>query len=210
VLEAAGVAVFALTGALVAARKRMDPFGFILLATVTGVGGGTLRDLLLDRRVFWIEAPSDVMLCTAVALTAWAIAYVKPGMLDGWGAKRLLIWADAAGLALFAVVGAQKGLAAGVPVLSAIAFGAMTATFGGIIRDLLAGDRPMVLWSRDFYVTAAAAGAGATVGLAQMGLDARLVMLGGLAAGFGLRAGSLLFGWSFPKLPGSDTPPPSG
>lgn len=205
-LEAAGVAVFALTGALVAARKRMDPFGFILLATVTGVGGGTLRDLLLDRRVFWIEAPSDVMLCTAVALTAWAIAYVKPGMLDGWGAKRLLIWADAAGLALFAVVGAQKGLASGVPIASAIALGAMTATFGGIIRDILAGERPMVLWSRDFYVTAAAAGAGATVGLAQMGLDARLVMLGGLAAGFGLRAGSLLFGWSFPKLPGNDAP----
>lgn len=205
-LEAAGVAVFALTGALVAARKRMDPFGFILLATVTGVGGGTLRDLLLDRRVFWIEAPSDVMLCTAVALAAWAIAYAKPGMLDGWGAKSLLIWADAAGLALFAVVGAQKGLASGVPIPSAIAFGAMTATFGGIIRDIIAGDRPMVLWSRDFYVTAAAAGAGATVGLAQMGLDPRLVMLGGLAAGFGLRAGSLLFGWSFPKLPGDDTP----
>lgn len=208
-LEAAGVVVFALTGALVAARKRMDPFGFILLATVTGVGGGTLRDLLLDRRVFWIEAPSDVMLCTAVALAAWAIAYARPGMLDGWGAKRLLIWADAAGLALFAVVGAQKGLAAGVPIPSAIAFGAMTATFGGIIRDIIAGDRPMVLWSRDFYVTAAAAGAGATVGLAQMGLAPILVMLGGLGAGFGLRAGSILFGWSFPKLPGDDAPPPS-
>lgn len=208
-LEAAGVVVFALTGALVAARKRMDPFGFILLATVTGVGGGTLRDLLLDQRVFWIEAPSDVMLCTVVALAAWAIAYARPGMLDGWGAKRLLIWADAAGLALFAVVGAQKGLAAGVPIPSAIAFGAMTATFGGIIRDIIAGDRPMVLWSRDFYVTAAAAGAGATVGLAQMGLAPILVMLGGLGAGFGLRAGSILFGWSFPKLPGDDAPPPS-
>lgn len=205
-LEAAGVVVFALTGALVAARKRMDPFGFILLATVTGVGGGTLRDLLLDRRVFWIEAPSDVMLCTAVALGSWVIACFKPGTLDGWGAKRLLIWADAAGLALFAVVGAQKGLAAGVPIPSAIAFGAMTATFGGIIRDIIAGDRPMVLWSRDFYVTAAAAGAGATVGLAQMGLAPVLVMLGGIAVGFGLRAGSILFGWSFPKLPGDDAP----
>jgi uncharacterized membrane protein YeiH len=177
VLEAAGVVVFALTGALVAARKRMDPFGFILLATVTGVGGGTLRDLLLDQRVFWIEAPSDVLLCSAVALTAWAIAYFKPGTLDGWGAKRLLIWADAAGLALFAVVGAQKGLAAGVPIPSAIAFGAMTATFGGI-----------------------------TVLLSHLGLSTPLVMLGGVVAGFGLRAGSILFGWSFPKLPGDDTP----
>ena len=203
-LEAAGVAVFALTGALVAARKRMDPFGFVLLTTVTGVGGGTLRDLLLDRRVFWIEAPSDVMLCSAVALAAWAIAYLRPGRLDGWAAKRLLLWADAAGLALFAVIGTQKGLAAGVPALSAIALGAMTATFGGIIRDIIAGDRTLVLWNRDFYVTAAAAGATTTVLLTQAGLDPRLVALGGLVAGFGLRAGSILLGWSFPKLPGEE------
>jgi uncharacterized membrane protein YeiH len=209
VLEAAGVAVFALTGALVAARKRMDPFGFILLATVTGVGGGTLRDLLLDGRVFWIEAPSDVVLCSAVALAAWGLAYSRPGMLDGWAAKRLLLWADAAGLALFAVVGAQRALAAGVPILSAVALGAMTATFGGILRDILAGDRPLVLWSRDFYVTAAAAGAAGTVLLAQLGLDPRLAMLGGLAAGFGLRAGSLLLGWSFPNLPGDGPSRPS-
>lgn len=203
-LEAAGVAVFALTGALVAARKRMDPLGFILLATVTGVGGGTLRDLLLDRRVAWIEAPSDVMLCSAVALAAWAVAYLQPGRLDGWGAKSLLLWADAAGLALFAVIGTQKGLAAGVPALSAIALGTMTATFGGIIRDILAGDRPLVLWSRDFYVTAAAAGAAATALATQLQLAPALVMASGLAAGFGLRAGSLLLGWSFPKLPGDE------
>lgn len=203
-LEAAGVAVFALTGALVAARKRMDPFGFILLATVTGVGGGTLRDLLLDRQVFWIEAPSDVVLCSAVALAAWTIAYLRPGRLDGWPAKRLLLWADAAGLALFAVIGTQKGLAAGVPALSAIALGAMTATFGGIIRDILAGDRPLVLWSRDFYVTAAAAGAAVTAASTHLQLAPAAVMAGGLAAGFGLRAGSLLLGWSFPKLPGDE------
>ena len=203
-IEAAGVAVFALTGALVAARKGMDPFGFILLATVTGVGGGTLRDLLLGRPVAWVEAPLSVILCTVVALAAWAIAYLRPGRMDGWSAKRLLIWADAAGLALFAVAGTQKALAAGVPPLSAVALGAVTASFGGILRDILAGDRAMVLWSRDFYVTAAAAGAGATALLTTLGLSAPLVMLGGLAAGFGLRAGSILLGWSFPNLPGSD------
>jgi uncharacterized membrane protein YeiH len=204
VLEAAGVAVFALTGALVAARKGMDPFGFILLATVTGVGGGTLRDLLLGRTVFWVQAPSDVILCSVVALVCWTIAYWRPGTLDGWAAKRLLIWADAAGLAIFAVGGTLKSLAAGVPVLSAIALGAMTASFGGILRDILAGDRPMVLWSRDFYVTAAAAGATITALLASLGVDAFLVMLGGLLTGFGLRAGSILLGWSFPSLPGKD------
>jgi uncharacterized membrane protein YeiH len=201
-LEAAGVAVFALTGALVAVRKGMDPFGFILLATVTGVGGGTLRDLLLDRIVFWVRDPVDVLVCTAVALSAWTASYFRPGLLEGWAGKRLLIWADAAGMALFAVVGTQKALAVGVPMLSAIALGAMTATFGGILRDILAGERPMVLWSRDFYVTAAAAGAATTAVLASFGIAPVWVMLGGIAVGFGLRAGSILFGWAFPTLPG--------
>jgi uncharacterized membrane protein YeiH len=202
VLEAAGVAVFALTGALVAARKGMDPFGFILLATVTGVGGGTLRDLLLGRLVFWVRDPSDVLVCSGVALGCWIIAYLKPGMLDGWAGKRLLIWADAAGLALFAVVGTLKALDVGISPLSSIALGAMTATFGGILRDILAGDRPMVLWSRDFYVTAAAAGAAATAGLSLLVIEPSLVMIAGIATGFGLRAGSILLGWSFPNLPG--------
>ena len=201
--EAAGVAVFALTGALVAARKGMDPFGFILLATVTGVGGGTLRDLLLGVPVFWVRDPRDVLICSGVALIGWTIAFARPGRLDGWSAKRLLIWADAAGLALFCVVGTRKALGVEVPMLSAIALGAMTASFGGIIRDILAGERPMVLWSRDFYVTAAAAGAGATAILASFGLPLPIVMAGGLLVGFGLRAGSILFGWSFPKLPGT-------
>jgi uncharacterized membrane protein YeiH len=208
VLEAAGILIFALTGALVAARKGMDPFGFILLATVTGVGGGTLRDLLLDRGVFWVQNPLDVVLCSGVALVSWGIAYWRPGTLDGWAAKRLLIWADAAGLALFAVIGTLKGLSAGVPVLSAMALGAMTASFGGILRDILAGDRPLVLWSRDFYVTAAAAGAGATALLAGLGMQPAVVMIGGILAGFGLRAGSILFGWSFPNLPGSGSSAP--
>lgn len=201
-LEAAGVAVFALTGALVAARKGMDPFGFILLATVTGVGGGTLRDLLLGRLVFWVRDPFDVLVCSAVALVCWATAYAKPGMLDGWAGKRLLIWADSAGLALFAVAGTLKALDVGISPLSAIALGAMTASFGGILRDILAGDRPMVLWSRDFYVTAAAAGAAVTAGLSLLVIEPAIVMAAGLATGFGLRAGSILFGWSFPNLPG--------
>jgi uncharacterized membrane protein YeiH len=206
VIEAAGVAIFALTGALVAARKGMDPFGFILLASVTGAGGGTLRDLLLNRTVWWVEAPLGVVICAGVALATWAIAFAKPGHLDGWSAKRLLLWADAAGLALFAVSGTQKALAADVPMLSAIALGAMTASFGGILRDILAGDRAMVLWSRDFYVTAAAAGAAATALLTSFGFGPAIVMIGGLAAGFGLRAGSILLGWSFPSLPGGDGP----
>ncbi|WP_454658171.1 trimeric intracellular cation channel family protein [Bosea beijingensis] len=199
--EVAGVAIFALTGALVAARKGMDPFGFVLLATVTGVGGGTLRDVLLGHGIFWVWDPSDVIACLIVALGAWLLAYLKPGVLEGWGGRKLLIWADAAGFSLFAVIGTLKGLDAAAPVLSAVALGAMTATFGGILRDILAGDRPMLLWGRDFYVTAATAGAATTAALTGLGLSAALVMLGGFVVCFGLRAGSLLFGWSFPSLP---------
>ena len=202
VFEAAGVTVFALTGAIVAARKGMDPFGFILLATVTGAGGGTLRDVLLGNSAFWVNDPTDVAICVGVALLAWTTAYFRPGLLEGWAGRKVLIWADAAGLSLFAVIGTFKGLAAGAPVLSAVALGAMTASFGGILRDILAGDRPMVLWSRDFYVTAATAGATVTALLTGLGLPVPIVMLGGLITGFGLRAGSLLWGWAFPKLPG--------
>ncbi|WP_353181435.1 trimeric intracellular cation channel family protein [Bosea sp. (in: a-proteobacteria)] len=200
--EGAGVAIFALTGALVAARKGMDPFGFILLATVTGVGGGTLRELLLGHGAFWVRDPADVVICTAVALAGWTLAYFRPGMLEGWSGRRLLLWADAVGVSLFAVIGTLRGLEAGAPVMSAVALGAMTATFGGILRDILAGDRPMVLWSREFYVTAATAGAVATALLVGLGLSGLAVMLGGAATCLGLRAGSLLFGWSFPRLPG--------
>lgn len=205
-IEAAGVAVFALTGALVAIRKKMDPFGFILLATATGTGGGTLRELLLGRPVLWIEAPLSVVTCVGVALAAWGVAYLKPGRLDGWGSKRLLLWADAAGLALFAVSGTREAIGANVPLLSAIALGTVTASFGGILRDILAGDRAMVLWSRDFYVTAAAASATATALLTHGGFGHAVTMAGGLLAGFGLRAGSILLGWSFPRLPEDKEP----
>ncbi|CAH1656511.1 Membrane protein [Hyphomicrobiales bacterium] len=200
--EVAGVAIFALTGAIVAARKGMDPFGFILLATVTGVGGGTLRDVLLGNSAFWVNDPSDVAICSVVALAAWVTAYFRPGLLEGWAGRKILIWADAAGLSLFAVIGTFKGLSAGAPVLSAVALGAMTASFGGILRDILAGDRPMVLWGRDFYVTAATAGAAVTALLIGLGFSMAVVMLGGLFTAFGLRAGSLLRGWAFPNLPG--------
>lgn len=201
-LEGAGVAVFALTGALVADRKGMDPFGFILLSTVTGVGGGTLREFVLGNSARWVTDPTNVVICTVVALSAWSVAYFRPSLLEGWSQRKVLLWSDAAGLSMFAVNGTLIGLEAGAPVLSAVALGAMSATFGGILRDILAGDRPMLLWSREFYVTAATAGAAMTALLSGLGLPLSMVILGGLAAGFGLRAGSLLFGWSFPKLPG--------
>ncbi|MBZ6076722.1 trimeric intracellular cation channel family protein [Microvirga puerhi] len=202
--ETVGVAVFALTGALVAARKGMDPFGFALLATVTGVGGGTLRDLLIGTRpVFWVGDPGDVLVCLMVAGIVFALGPRRVAALDGGRRGRALLWADALGLALFAIGGTSKALAADVPALSAVALGTVTATFGGIIRDILAGTTPLVL-RKEIYVTAAALGAGVMVGLRALGLDPFACSAAGFAAAFGLRALAILRGWSLPVFPQRD------
>ena len=202
--ETIGVAVFALTGALMAARKGMDPFGFALLATVTGVGGGTLRDLLIGARpVFWVGDPSDVLVCVLVAEVVFALGPKRVAALEGGRRGRVLLWADALGLALFAVVGTVKALAAGVPAVSAVALGTITATFGGIIRDILAGTTPLVL-RQEIYVTAAALGAAVMVGLQALGLDPVLSAGAGLLASVVLRALALLRGWSLPAFPSRD------
>lgn len=199
--EILGVAVFALTGALVAARKGMDPFGFVLLATVTGVGGGTLRDLLIGTRpVFWVGNPTDVLVCVAVAGGVFLLGPKRVAVLEDGKRSRLLLWADALGLALFCAVGSAKALAAGVPPVSAIALGAVTATFGGIIRDLLAGDVPLVL-KRDIYVTAAALGSGVYVLSREIGIGSEISGIAGFASAFALRALALLRGWSLPAFP---------
>ena len=203
-IETVGVAVFALSGALVAARKGMDPFGFVLLATVTGIGGGTLRDLLIGAGpVFWIGDPPDVLVCILVAAATFSLGPRRIGIFDGGKRGRALLWADALGLALFAVIGTGKALAAGVPALSAVALGTITATFGGIIRDLLAGTTPLVL-RQEIYVTAAALGAAVMVGLIKLGFEPFNCASAGFAAAFTLRALALLRGWSLPAFPRRD------
>ncbi len=195
-LEWLGVAVFALTGALTAARKGMDPLGFMLLATVTGVGGGTLRDVLLARQALWIVDPTDPVICMVVGLATFLLgARFAP---SGKNAFRLLMWADGAGLAIFAVSGAQKALAAPSHPVTAIVLGAMTATFGGVVRDVLAGETPLIL-RREIYVTAAALGAGVYVALAQSGVEGGTAALCGVAAGFLLRALAIARDWSLPS-----------
>src|SRR5215218_6146472 len=114
-LGIAGVAVFAASGALEASRRQMDVVGFALVATVTGVGGGTLRDLLLGiAPVFWVEAPGHVLLCAAVAVLVFFTAHLVESRF------RALLWADAVGLALFCATGAERALAAGAPGVVAV------------------------------------------------------------------------------------------
>ena len=193
VLDWFGVIVFAVSGALVASRKQMDIVGFALLATVTGIGGGTLRDVLLGQLpVFWVRQPAYLVACVVVSGLVFLTAHLPQSRY------RLLLWFDALGLALFAVAGAERALLAGSGPTVAVAMGVITATFGGIIRDVLGAESPVVL-SREIYVTAALLGATAFVGGSLVGVPREVAILLGLAAGFALRGAALYWGWSLPR-----------
>ncbi|MGL4728577.1 MAG: trimeric intracellular cation channel family protein [Bosea sp. (in: a-proteobacteria)] len=198
--EISGVAVFALTGALLAARRGLDPFGFAMLATVTGIGGGTLRDLLLDRPVFWIMAPRDLYICVGVSVLIFALGRLKPSLLARLERADLLQMADAAGLALFAVIGSLIASEAGAPWFVALALGAITASFGGILRDVIMQEPSLVVRS-EIYVTAAALAAGVTLASVGAGAPRDLAMMAGFLAGFLLRLAAIWLGWSLPTSP---------
>ena len=188
-----GIAVFAATGALVASRKEMDVFGFALLAIVTGVGGGTVRDLLLGRLpVFWVQEPAYILVCVIVAVVLFFTAHLPESRY------RLLLWFDAIGLSLFAVVGAGRALDVEPSPVIAVVMGVITATFGGIIRDILGGEIPVLL-RKEIYVTAALAGAGVYVGVGQvLGLAEPNALLAGFLSCLLVRGLALWFGWSLP------------
>ncbi|MBZ9996897.1 trimeric intracellular cation channel family protein [Mesorhizobium sp. BH1-1-4] len=191
-LDYAGVAVFAATGALAASRKQLDIIGFLFLASVTGIGGGTLRDVILNLPVFWVANSSYVLICAAVAVLVFFGAH---RVESRW---KWLLWLDAIGLAAFSVMGAAKGLAiTGSPVVSVIT-GVLTATFGGILRDLLAGE-PSVLLRPEIYVTAALVGAAIFTAGDVAGLPPIVSEVAGFAAAFAVRGGALRFGWTFPS-----------
>jgi uncharacterized membrane protein YeiH len=147
--------------------------------------------------------PRDVLVCLIVAEIVFALGPKRVAALEGGRQGRVLLWADALGLALFAITGTAKALAAGVPALSAIALGTITATFGGIIRDIFAGITPLVL-RQEIYVTAAALGAAVAVTLQVIGLPVAWGAGAGFAAAFGLRALAILRGWSLPAFPSRD------
>jgi len=193
VLDWFGVSVFAVSGALVASRKQMDIVGFTLLATVTGIGGGTLRDILLGQLpVFWVREPAYLVACVVVSGLVFLTAHLPQSRY------RLLLWFDALGLALFAVAGAERALLAGSGPTVAVAMGVITATFGGIIRDVLGAESPVVL-SREIYVTAALLGGMVFVGGSLLGLPRELAIVMGSVAGFALRGAALHRGWSLPR-----------
>ncbi|MEE9335958.1 MAG: trimeric intracellular cation channel family protein [Granulosicoccaceae bacterium] len=192
-LDYAGVAVFAATGALAASRKRLDIVGFIFLAAITGVGGGTLRDVLLGKfPVFWIKQPAYIGICVLIAVLVFFTAHLVEYRY------RLLLWLDAVGMAAYCVMGTIIGLEFGVSPHAAIVMGIATATFGGIFRDVISGEKSVLL-SDEIYITAALLGATGFTVLISMQLPENMAASIAVVLAFSLRAAALLFAWTTPR-----------
>ncbi len=189
-LDALGLSVFALSGALAATRARQTIVTASFFALITGVGGGTVRDLLIGAPVFWVHADWVPLTCLGVALIVW----LTP---ERWWSPRAVDWADAVGLAAYAVFGAAKSLGYGIGPFAAAMMGIITACVGGILRDVLAG-QPSIILRPEIYVTAAALSAGSFVILLGVGLGWPAAALIAALAGFSLRAAAITRGLALP------------
>lgn len=192
-LDYAGVTVCAISGALAAGRRSLDLLGVVVIAIVTSVGGGTLRDLLLDRHpVFWIAHTGYLMV--AVAAAFFTLAYVrffKPP-------ERLLLVADAFGLALFTISGARIAYDSGVDGAVVVMMAVITGVFGGVMRDVLCAEIPMILRKGHIYATASIAGASSFVLLKNIDVDASVPALTGMVIIVGLRLAAIVWNLELP------------
>ncbi len=187
-----GVFVFALSGALAADRRGMDLFGFIVIALLPAIGGGTVRDIVLDIPVFWVEDPTYLWLILSAALLTFAAAH--------WivRVERWLVWADAIGLSVFCVAGAAKALAFTDSATVAVALGIVTAVLGGIVRDVVCNEIPLVL-QRDIYATAAFVGALTYVVVVNYGMPVTIALWAGAGVCFVVRAAAIVWNLSLPR-----------
>lgn len=194
-LDMVGTAVFALSGALAAARQRQTLVTFSFFALITGVGGGTVRDLMIGAPVFWVHADWVPLTCLAMALLVW---FTPERWWAGQnGDYRALDWADAVGLAAYSVFGTAKALSYGIGPVPAALMGVITACVGGILRDVLAG-RPSIILRPELYVTAAALSAGLFALLLATGMLWQPAALIATLAGFILRALAIHKGLAIP------------
>ena len=194
-LEMLGTAAFAVSGALAASRKRMDIFGFCVLALMPAVGGGTIRDIIIDRvPVFWVSDNRYV----AVALIAALVVFFAPHRRAG-SRRQVLVWADALGLSLFAALGTEICLQHNTGPLVAVMLGVTTAVTGGMIRDVICNEIPLIL-SREIYATAAFAASLAYVLADKLALGNNLALTFGVVTGFVVRGLAIVYNWSLPSF----------
>lgn len=199
ILDYLGVAVFAVTGGIVASRKQLDFIALMFFATLTGIGGGTLRDLLLGVPVFWVANETYLLVCLVISVLVWFFAHWIERL------SKPLRWADAVGLAAYSVMGAAKALSVGDTILVAMLMGVTTATFGGVLRDTIARE-PTAIVKSEIYVSAAFAGAGSFVVLTQLGFKPVICAVVAAILALVLRGGAILRGWTLPGYRDSDNP----
>lgn len=192
-LDYGSVLIFALTGALVASRAQLDPVGFIFMAALTAVGGGTLRDLALGRDgVFWVDRPSYVLLAAGAALLVFWTAHLFESRY------RLLVWLDSVALAVAVAAGVGVAMEGGFGPVIVVIMGVVTGTFGGLMRDVVGNEVPLVLKQGQLYLTAAFGGAMMAVGVAWLGLARGEALIACALTVWVLRAGGLIWGWRLP------------
>lgn len=204
VFDLLGVAVFAISGALAASRKALDLFGVLVIAAITAIGGGTLRDLLLNRHpIFWMLDPTYLVVISVAALLT--ILYLRHRPVPG----RALLVADSLGLGLFAISGARIAEAAGYPPIIVILLGTMTGVAGGVLRDVLSAEVPLIL-QRDIYATAAIAGVSVYLLLQWLGAPQSAAGVVGMVAVVALRLIAIARGLGLPVIRLPEPPPPRG
>ncbi|MBE1285896.1 MAG: trimeric intracellular cation channel family protein [Rhodobacteraceae bacterium] len=192
-LDYASVLVFALTGALVASRAQLDLVGFAFVACLTAVGGGTVRDLLLNRDpVFWIAQPAYILLASAAALLVFFTAHLVESR------QRWVIWLDSFALAIAVSAGAGVAMQMDQPAVIVVLMGMSTGCMGGLMRDVVCNEVPLVLKQGELYVSCAMAGASVGVGLTMIGLPPLQALAACALSCWTLRAGSIAFGWHLP------------
>ncbi|QFT57837.1 hypothetical protein FIU94_03280 [Sulfitobacter sp. THAF37] len=201
-LDYMSVLVFAITGALVASRAQLDLVGFAFVASLTALGGGTIRDLLLDRNpIFWIADPTYLGVAAAAALAVFFTAHLLESR------RRALLWLDSLALAIAVAAGAGVAMALDQSAVIVVLMGMITGCMGGLMRDVVVGDVPVVLKQGELYVTAAFAGSAGAALARHYGFDPVFTLPGCALVTWSLRAGSLSFGWHLPVY--KSTPPKS-
>jgi uncharacterized membrane protein YeiH len=195
VLNLLGEAVFAVTGVLAAARKSLDLLGVLVIAIITAIGGGTLRDLLLDRHpIFWFHEKEHLLVIVAASvLTLIYLHYRRPP-------DRSLVIADALGLALFTIGGTQVAHGAGQPAVVAVIMGVMTGVAGGVIRDVLTAEIPLIFRRGNLYATPAITGAALYLVLLGTGVPRPLPTVIAMTLIVGLRLASIVWGLRLPAF----------